>query len=175
MIVNTTATVKFNFSFDLPNLSKSEYVVKPKGQDFKAVILKSMGLTFLIYQNGKCVILGGKDDLERDLGVRWLELETGNDCNDEIVVHNIVYSWDVQRRIKLEDLYNRILDTYPNQHVGTLDYPSLIFQEPGFKTKALLYSSGKIIITGSSTMDGIDRMMNKLSHLLGLDEGLKGT
>ncbi len=83
----------------------------------------------------------------------------------EIAVVNIVISSGLEKDIPLE----KMAATLSNTEYNPEQFPGLVLRIKEPKTSALIFSSGKIVLTGAKTMDdvqkGIDAIIRQLKKL----------
>lgn len=122
--------------------------------------IKEPKVAFLIFSSGKVVITGAKslEDLVRgqDILIQNMK-EAGVICHDtpNVAVTNLVCSYDLGNRINLNKVIMALglesIEYEPEQ------FPGLVYRISDPKVVALLFSSGKIILTGGKTMDEIEK------------------
>jgi len=122
--------------------------------------IKEPKVAFLIFSSGKVVITGAKspEDLVRSQDILIQNMkEAGVICHDtpEVAVTNMVCSYDLGNRINLNKVIMALglesIEYEPEQ------FPGLVYRISDPKIVALLFSSGKIILTGGKTMDEIEK------------------
>ncbi|HKM41506.1 MAG TPA: TATA-box-binding protein [Methanocorpusculum sp.] len=127
----------------------------------------------LIFSSGKVVLTGirNQEGLEEGLakvlaslkaaGVKILDVP-------RVAVTNIVCSYDIGRFINL----NRVIATLSLEAIEyePEQFPGLVYRVKDPKIVALLFSSGKIILTGGKTIEdvkkGLDFLEDKLKDVL---------
>lgn len=127
----------------------------------------------LIFSSGKVVITGVKthEDLAEDINILIQKLEEiGIICFDEptVPVTNIVCSYDLGNNINLNKITISLL--VENVEYEPEVFPGLVYRIPAPKIVALLFSSGKLILTGARTIDdvksGLDFLEQKLRSII---------
>lgn len=127
----------------------------------------------LIFSSGKVVLTGLKN--ENDLG-RGLELLTKSLNNAGVPTHpvpdvnitNIVCSYDMKKPINL----NKVVITLQLENIEyePEQFPGLVYRIQDPKIVALLFSSGKIILTGGKNLQdvrsGLDVLEQQLAEIL---------
>ena len=121
----------------------------------------------LIFSSGKVVLTGirKKEDLYEGLNIIVQSLkEAGVDTFDEprVGVTNIVCSYDIGRYINL----NKVVITLNLENIEyePEQFPGLVYRIKDPKIVALLFSSGKIILTGGKNLDDIKRGLDFLEQ-----------
>jgi transcription initiation factor TFIID TATA-box-binding protein len=93
--------------------------------------------------------------------------DAGIQCFDEprVAVTNIVCSYDIGSKINL----NKIVMTLSLENIEyePEQFPGLVYRIADPKIVALLFSSGKIILTGGKNMEDIKRGLGFLEQKLG--------
>jgi transcription initiation factor TFIID TATA-box-binding protein len=128
----------------------------------------------LIFSSGKVVLTGIRN--EESLGIGLAKVlaslkEAGVKILDvpRVAVTNIVCSYDIGRFINL----NRVVATLSLEAIEyePEQFPGLVYRYKDPKIVALLFSSGKIILTGGKNLDdvkrGLDFLEDSLKDLLG--------
>jgi transcription initiation factor TFIID TATA-box-binding protein len=128
----------------------------------------------LIFSSGKVVLTGIRN--EESLGIGLAKVlaslkEAGVKVLDvpRVAVTNIVCSYDIGRFINL----NRVVATLSLEAIEyePEQFPGLVYRIKDPKIVALLFSSGKIILTGGKNLDdvkrGLDFLEDSLKDLLG--------
>jgi transcription initiation factor TFIID TATA-box-binding protein len=127
-------------------------------------------MAFLIFSSGKVVITGVKthEDLATGLDILIQKLrDAGVTCHDTttVAVTNMVCSYDLGNKINLNKVIMAMslesIEYEPEQ------FPGLVYRIPDPKVVALLFSSGKIILTGGRNMDDVKRGLAFLEQKLG--------
>ncbi len=134
--------------------------------------MKKPKITVLLFSSGKAVLTGitcmddfqkGLDDLIRqvnDLGVR-------TSAAPDVSIKNMVCSYDTGLFINLSKLIATF--NYEKIEYEPEQFPGLVYRIPDPKIVALIFSSGKLILTGGKNIDdvksAIDHVMKKLDYL----------
>ncbi|MDI6719468.1 MAG: TATA-box-binding protein [Methanomicrobiales archaeon] len=127
----------------------------------------------LIFSSGKVVLTGIRDkaDLDRGLSIIIRSLrEAGVATYDEpqVAITNIVCSYDIGKYINL----NKVVITLNLENIEyePEQFPGLVYRIADPKIVALLFSSGKIILTGGKNLDdikrGLDFLEKKLANIM---------
>jgi transcription initiation factor TFIID TATA-box-binding protein len=127
----------------------------------------------LVFSSGKIVITGVRDDkaLAAGLAIILKALKAAGIAplkEPRVAVTNIVCSYDLGRYINL----NKLMVTLNMEHVEyePEQFPGLVFRIADPKIVVLIFSSGKIILTGGKNLDdvrkGLAVLEKKLESLL---------
>jgi len=123
----------------------------------------------LIFSSGKVVLTGIRNNqaLADGLGIITSSLrEAGVACFDEprVAVTNIVCSYDIGKYINL----NKVVITLNLENIEyePEQFPGLVYRIKDPKIVALLFSSGKIILTGGKNLEDIKRGLDFLEQKL---------
>jgi transcription initiation factor TFIID TATA-box-binding protein len=123
----------------------------------------------LIFSSGKVVLTGirNKEDLHAGLDIIMHSLrDAGIDTYDEpqVAVTNIVCSYDMGRYINL----NKVVITLNLENIEyePEQFPGLVYRIEDPKIVALLFSSGKIILTGGKNIEDIKKGLDFLEQRL---------
>ena len=123
----------------------------------------------LIFSSGKVVLTGirNKKALHDGLGIIIRSLkEAGVDTFEEpkVAITNIVCSYDMGKYINL----NKVVITLNLENIEyePEQFPGLVYRIKDPKIVALLFSSGKIILTGGKNLEDIKRGLDFLEQKL---------
>jgi len=123
----------------------------------------------LIFSSGKVVLTGIRDKESLDEGLRLIisaMKEAGVNTYDEprVAITNIVCSYDIGKYINL----NKVVITLNLENIEyePEQFPGLVYRIKDPKIVALLFSSGKIILTGGKNMEDIKRGLDFLDQKL---------
>ena len=132
--------------------------------------LQNPKIAVLIFSSGKVVITGGKslEDLVRGQDILMQKMkEAGVICHNtpDVAVTNMVCSYDLGTKINL----NKVVMTLSLESIEyePEQFPGLVYRISDPKIVALLFSSGKIILTGGKTMEDVERGVAFLEQKLG--------
>ena len=182
-IVSSTAVVQHEPQ-DLAILSKSKFKHINKKRlrrtrytnAFNNVTLKYpfKPIVFLVYANGKCVILGSRSDADLNEANAWLRIELASRVTSLPHVSNYVYAYETkfygEKSTVLQKLFTRLRVMFPHRTFGSFDpelSPALIYNPESCKTaKAMIFSSGKVTITGLKTKQDIVRVREELDYIV---------
>ena len=127
----------------------------------------------LIFSSGKIVLTGirRKEDLKTGLDIIINSLKKINVKTFEknhVSITNIVCSYDMKKPVNL----NRIVVTLDLENIEyePEQFPGLVYRIDDPKIVALIFSSGKIILTGGKNLDdvkgGLDVLEQKLESIM---------
>ena len=149
-------------SIDLERLidKMENYELNKKRFPGAVLRLHNPKIAVLIFSSGKVVITGAKSPEDfikgQDLLIKKMK-KAGVICHDipDLAVTNMVCSYDLGKYINL----NKVVVTLNMEHIEyePEQFPGLVYRISDPKVVALLFSSGKIILTGGKTMEEIER------------------
>ncbi len=123
----------------------------------------------LIFSSGKVVLTGIRNEAALDEGLAKVFAslkEAGVNVLDvpRVAVTNIVCSYDIGRFINL----NRVVATLSLEAIEyePEQFPGLVYRIKDPKIVALLFSSGKIILTGGKNLDDVRKGLDFLEESL---------
>ena len=126
----------------------------------------------LIFRSGKIVCTGAKstDDVHESLQIvfnKLRELQIEVDDDPEIVVQNIVTSADLGRNLNLNAIAVGL--GLENTEYEPEQFPGLVYRLDEPSVVALLFGSGKLVITGGKqpvdAEHAVDKITEQLSNL----------
>lgn len=170
-IANIAIIVKLNTStIDLDKIHDSIGNTEFTSQASRWLKMRLVPENFYValYRSGKYSITGIKSvEQIEDVANRVLSLlrGTGFQCDIEsIEINAMVFIGSVQRRVHLENLMCN-LDVKKASYEPE-QFPALIYRD--FGVAFLLFSTGKVIITGCKSQDEAETALNKLINVIGL-------
>lgn len=127
----------------------------------------------LVFSSGKIVMTGirKEEDLETGLDFLMKELKKGGVTvfdTPDVAITNMVCSYDTERKINL----NRIVVALNLENIEyePEQFPGLVYRLDDPKIVALLFSSGKVILTGGRNLDdvraGLDKLEKQLENII---------
>jgi transcription initiation factor TFIID TATA-box-binding protein len=161
-IENIVASGSIADSIDLVELSEKVENCELNKKRFPGAVLRLQNpkITVLVFSSGKVVITGIKspDDFVRGLDNLILKMkEAGVICHDtpDVAVTNMVCSYNLGKYINL----NKVVITFNLEKIEyePEQFPGLVYRMSDPKIVALIFSSGKIILTGAKTMEDVGR------------------
>ncbi|MDK2990310.1 MAG: transcription initiation factor TATA-box-binding protein [Methanoculleus sp.] len=170
-IENIVASGAIADSIDLENVSDKIKNCELNTKRFPGAVyrIEKPKIASLIFSSGKVVLTGirNKQDLHDGLDLIMQSLrDAGVDTYNEpqVAVTNIVCSYDMGRYINL----NKVVITLNLENIEyePEQFPGLVYRIEDPKIVALLFSSGKIILTGGKNIEDIKRGLDFLEQRL---------
>ena len=170
-IENIVASGVIADSIDLAEVSQRIPACELNTKRFPGAVyrIEKPKIASLIFSSGKVVLTGIRDKqaLADGLGIITNSLrEAGVACYDEprVAITNIVCSYDIGKYINL----NKVVITLNLENIEyePEQFPGLVYRIKDPKIVALLFSSGKIILTGGKTIEDIKRGLDFLEQKL---------
>ena len=174
-IENIVASGVIAESIDLAEVSKKIPSCELNTKRFPGAVyrIEKPKIASLIFSSGKVVLTGirDKDALDEGLGLIISSLrKAGVDTlkDPRVAVTNIVCSYDIGKYINL----NKVVITLNLENIEyePEQFPGLVYRIRDPKIVALLFSSGKIILTGGKNLDdikkGLDFLEQKLESIM---------
>ena len=168
-IVNVVASADISQKLDLNEITKKFPDVEYHPDQFPGLVfrLQSPKTATLIFTSGKMVCTGSSsEDIARQaikrviLKLKKEKIRIKNEVS--ITVQNIVASINLGGKIHLEQAAR----TLPRSMHEPEQFPGLIHRLIDPKTVMLLFSSGKLVSTGSKKESGVFRAVNNLHMVL---------
>lgn len=182
-VVCTTSVVSLS-PVDLQSLRLCEFVHKKKRPDrrkrrtdcFRHVILRNpiQGFVYLVYENGKCVILGPRSWEEIGSACSWIQLVLCSKVRDNLSLRNIVYVYTIdlkgltgERDDVLPVLFKRLSEHYPRIQLDQELSPALMLNpKTSTRAKVMIFRTGRVNITGITSFDLIEAIKHELESVL---------
>jgi transcription initiation factor TFIID TATA-box-binding protein len=170
-IENIVASGVIADSIDLAAVSQAIPACELNTKRFPGAVyrIEKPKIASLIFSSGKVVLTGIRDKqaLADGLGIITNSLrEAGVACYDEprVAITNIVCSYDIGKYINL----NKVVITLNLENIEyePEQFPGLVYRIKDPKIVALLFSSGKIILTGGKNLEDIKRGLDFLEQKL---------
>jgi transcription initiation factor TFIID TATA-box-binding protein len=170
-IENIVASGVIADSIDLVDVSKKIPSCELNTKRFPGAVyrIEKPKIASLIFSSGKVVLTGIRDkkSLAEGLALIMKSLkEAGVDTYDEpkVGITNIVCSYDIGKYINL----NKVVITLNLENIEyePEQFPGLVYRIKDPKIVALLFSSGKIILTGGKNLEDIKRGLDFLEQKL---------
>ena len=169
-IVNIVATSKIDQELSLPFLFNSLEGCEYDPEQYHALILRSKQpkLTILVNTSGKIIFTGAKSFHDIHIAyenfISCLKKLGYNPMMDELVTQNIVFLCNLTKSIDLErtlinNLGKKIL--YEPEI-----FPGLTLKHENPKFSAIMFKSGKIIVTGLHDEKKINEAIVKIKEII---------
>ncbi|WP_456365914.1 TATA-box-binding protein [Thermococcus sp.] len=94
-----------------------------------------------------------------------------NMSNVKLRIENIVASVDLFAQLNLE----RVIEICPNSKYNPEEFPGIICRFENPKVALLIFSSGKLVVTGAKSVEDIENAVSKLTEMLKRKVGTKFT
>ena len=168
-IQNIVATGALCQNLDLYSILKVSARAEYNPQKFPGLVyrLKRPKTSSLLFSSGKMVCTGAKSERSAKAAIIRVanELRTHGIViirNPEVKIENIVATADLNGTLDLEVVAERLTKTIyePEQ------FPGLIYRMDEPKTVILIFTSGKLVITGAKTEVGVRLAAKKLQETL---------
>jgi transcription initiation factor TFIID TATA-box-binding protein len=168
-IQNVVAVASLGQKMDLVAITKIFSNVEYRPRKFPGLVfkLKKLKTTTLIFSTGKMVCTGAKSEKEAFSEVRKVVRELKNKGfiipgRPEIEIVNIVASADVGSKVDLEETVE-VLDKIiyePEQ------FPGAIYRMEEPRVVLLIFTSGKLVITGAKREEQVHEAADKMRSIL---------
>ncbi|HVP93883.1 MAG TPA: TATA-box-binding protein [Methanoregulaceae archaeon] len=171
-IENIVASGAIADSIDLSEISKKIENCELNTKRFPGAVfrIENPKIASLIFSSGKVVLTGIRDRDALNEGLKLIiksMKEAGVRTYDEprVAITNIVCSYDIGKYINL----NKVVITLNLENIEyePEQFPGLVYRIKEPKIVALLFSSGKIILTGGKNLEDIKRGLDFLEQKLG--------
>jgi transcription initiation factor TFIID TATA-box-binding protein len=171
-IENIVASGAIADSIDLTEISQKIPNCELNTKRFPGAVFRidDPKIASLIFSSGKVVLTGIRDKNALDEGLKLIigaMQGAGVQTYDEprVAITNIVCSYDIGKYINL----NKVVITLNLENIEyePEQFPGLVYRIKDPKIVALLFSSGKIILTGGKNLDDIKRGLAFLEQKLG--------
>ncbi len=171
-IENIVASGAIADSIDLTEISQKIPNCELNTKRFPGAVFRidDPKIASLIFSSGKVVLTGIRDKNALDEGLKLIigaMQGAGVQTYDEprVAITNIVCSYDIGKYINL----NKVVITLNLENIEyePEQFPGLVYRIKDPKIVALLFSSGKIILTGGKNLEDIKRGLAFLEQKLG--------
>lgn len=162
-IENIVATVIFEHQLDLDLIEQGVSNIEYNPDQFPGLILRldSPKVTALIFKSGKMVVTGAKrtqDLIKAVKKILKMFIKSGVTISGKprIQIQNIVASANLGMEVLLEKAAYLLENTMyePEQ------FPGLIYRLTDPKVVLLIFSSGKMVITGAKSEEEVEKAVN---------------
>jgi len=173
-VQNIVSSVNLGYKLDLDYLARNLINIEYNPTKFGAAIkrIKKPRTTCLIFSSGQLIITGAKSMAESCKAARIFARKIQKARNNLQIktkfvnfnICNIVASFCLKRKIQLTELYNSRKSncTYVQESFPGLKYKPYLDEN----VIAIIFNSGKVIITGAFTIKKVNEIYELLNRLL---------
>jgi len=168
-IENIVATVTLPNELDLHEIERNIPRVEYNPDQFPGLVfrLEKMKVTALIFKSGKMVVTGAKDTKSLIEAVKRIIrtlIENGIKIKGKpiIQIQNIVASANLNVEVNLEEAAYKL----ENNMYEPEQFPGLIYRMSDPHVVLLIFSSGKMVITGAKRESEVTEAVNKIYNML---------
>jgi transcription initiation factor TFIID TATA-box-binding protein len=161
-IQNVVASTKLADSFDLAKIESALEGAEYNKAKFPGMVYRVTNpkAAFLIFTSGKVVCTGAKnvEDVEtviKNLANKIESLDIKVQNKPEITIQNIVASADLGANLNLNAI--AIGFGFENIEYEPEQFPGLVYRIASPKIVVLIFSSGKLVVTGGKSPDDCNR------------------
>jgi transcription initiation factor TFIID TATA-box-binding protein len=170
-IENMVASGSIADTIDLEVISTTIENCELNKKRFPGAVLRIANpkITVLIFSSGKVVMTGVKsqDDFVRGQDILIQKMKEGGViCHGTptVAVTNMVCSYNMGNKINLNKVVLSL--SFESIEYEPEQFPGLVYRIKDPKVVALLFSSGKIILTGGKTMEDVEKGLAYLEQKL---------
>jgi len=168
-IVNVVATADLEQPVDLVEISKLPYMIyNPEKYGGRVAYLKTPAMKgkVSIFFSGKLISVGTKspEQSQKDLDVTVKLLVSEGSIkpvNIDAKLRNIVAVQNIGTTVDLEEMALIVNSIYEPEQ-----FPGLILRQDIPKVTYLVFSSGKIVIAGSKSLEDLDKAASKIKEII---------
>lgn len=170
-IVNLVASLNLNIRIDLRLLIERNPLanIEYEPTQFPAAIvrIKEPKASFLVFSTGKIICTGAKtlkQIKDSFYKVKLIITKTGVKIGDmpEIIITNMVVTTDLKKRFDL----NKLAMNLENVEFEPEQFPALIYKILEPKAAFLIFSNGRIVCTGTKSLEIAKKAIRKLTKSL---------
>lgn len=161
-IQNVVASTKLSDSFDLVKIESALEGAEYNKAKFPGMVYRVTNpkAAFLIFTSGKVVCTGAKnvEDVKtviKNLADKIESLGINVEKNPEITIQNIVASADLGAKLNLNAI--AIGFGFENIEYEPEQFPGLVYRIASPKIVVLIFSSGKLVVTGGKSPNDCNR------------------
>lgn len=172
VVVNISCSFQLESPVDFEILRNS-INCKPVKKKFKAFVYKvqSPKATFNIYENGKVILCGIKNEQDTSSAIKLLTEKLGKNNNyTNFKINNKVISGRIGSNINLHAIYEILNKKYSSKYFSSYEqeiFPGLIIHHKQSTIRMTMFRNGKYFLTGSKNeneMILIFKEINKIMH-----------
>jgi len=174
-IENIVASGVIADSIDLEDIAEKIENCELNKKKFPGAVfrIENPKVAVLVFSSGKIVMTGIRREPDLDTGLDYLMKELKKAGvpvfqTPDVAITNMVCSYDTEKQINL----NRIVVALNLENIEyePEQFPGLVYRLEDPKIVALLFSSGKVILTGGRNLDdvkaGLDKLEKQLENIL---------
>lgn len=169
-VVNVVATTHLQRELDLDLLSimlRDMGAVTYDRRRFPGLIVKlDDGVSYLIFRTGKIVVVGCRSEEHVNEAIRALVKQVAKVVGNlpstlTVQIQNIVATADLGYEVDLETLSEKL------EHSVYVpdEFPGLIYRSGVGKPSALVFSSGRIVVAGATSVDAAVAVVEEIRRL----------
>jgi len=167
VVENVVAFANAEGAFDDP-----EKIAKNLGVEYRkafpGVIYepKEGDMASIIFRNGTIVCSGARSVEEAARFIKSVVEKAGLELKGDIKVKNMVLSYDIGKRLVLEDIVPRLESgtvTPPRE-----DFPAIIYRPSSPPVTMLIFPSGKVVLTGVKKIEEAEKALDILIREIGV-------
>jgi len=168
-IENIVSAITLNAKIDLKRLVSSVRGIEYNPENFPGAILRLQEprVTILVFSTGKAVCTGARSREDIDLAVKQLVKKLGEGGvkvtgEPDVKIQNIVASSSIDAKINLDQL---AIESY-NTEYEPEQFPGLVYRLDDPKTVLLIFSTGKMIVTGAKDPKDVQTAADKAERMI---------
>jgi len=173
-IENIVASSNISAGFDVKQLSEKIPDFKHNPDEFEGLTIKldEPKTAILLFSDGKLVCTGAKttDEIDRSIDKVISKIKKINVTTKKkpaVEIQNVVASVDLKKEMHLSSISKALLLQDVNYQPD--QFPGLVYKIDDYGATLLLFSSGKLVCTGTKSIEdatsAIDIMKEKLSSI----------
>ena len=176
-INNIISSVNLGCTLNLKNISQKIKNAEYNANKTSTIILKSKKskIKGTLFSDGKMICSGGQSVSEAKTACnKFSKIVKKMGYKVELKdfrIQNIIMSYDIQFKISLSDLYNKINNLVNNSNKNYVKYnkeifPGVIFYIDDFKINITIFETGKVILSGGKKRKDIEEIFRNLYPIL---------
>ena len=173
-INNIISSVNLGCALNLKNISQKFKNAEYNINKTSTIILKSKNSKIIgtLFSDGKMICSGGKTAKEAKIACnKFCKIVKKLGYKVELKdfkIQNIIISYDVQFKILLRELYNKLSNLLNNNYVKYNNemFPSVIIYIDEYKIYITIFESGKVILSGGKKRKDIEDVFRNIYPIL---------
>ncbi len=173
-IENIVAYAQLADCFDIDNLAEILPDFEYKPEEFNGLTWKpgNIKAAIIILPNGKVICTGAKriEEVECSINAaidKMTSAKINVNSKPKIEIQNIIASIDIEKELHLSSISKGLI--MENVNYKPEEFPGLLYKIDHLGAVVIVFSSGKIVCTGTKTIDNaskaIELMKEKLSSI----------